>query len=204
MRRLILLVGLIAGAAFAVNPSLSLKANQPVAEEMQQAYHILPSASLGLQFPRSDFLTFNTELSGTSGWGTGDFSGFSVWSAALRFGAEFTPIQEWGLYLTPGIMLGYAAERNPYADTMGNIGDRSYSGGGFGLFLNGGIPLVRSRNWQIAFELGVDVLSFPTDRARVDPGWSPYYPYYYSANLSSLNIGFVFKRNQNPSGARGK
>jgi hypothetical protein len=189
--RYILLSVLVAGAALGAGPYFGLKANQPIADNMRNTYGMMPVLSAGVRFPRSANLALLGGVSGSYAMGMGEFKQYNVWDAALRFGLEFTPNSTLGWYLTPGMMLACASEQMPNPDTLGNITRSSYGGASLGVFLNTGIMLFRAGNWDFCVQAGTDIVSVPTNR---DVGWSPYYSYRYSIDLSTINFGLVVRR----------
>jgi len=191
--RYILLSVLVASAAPGAGPYFGLKANQPIADNMRTTYGMMPVVSAGVRFPRSANLALLGGVSGSYALGMGEFKKYNVWDAALRFGLEFTPSSVLGWYLTPGMMLAYASEQMPSADTLGNITRGSYGGAGLGLFLDTGVMLFQAAGWDFCVQAGADILSVPTNREPgVYPGWSPWY--HYSIDLSTINLGLVVRR----------
>jgi len=192
MSRVLLAICLVSSLALGVDPYFGIRAMQPAAEEMISTYHMLPFLSIGARFPRSQYVAVTGELSGTYAQGTGDFSALSLWNASARFGAEFNAGPSLGAYLTPGVMVTWAGERMPDADTLGNIGARTYTGAGLGLFVNMGIMLFRAGGWEFNVECGADAASVLTDRAiRYDYS---YYTGRYSIPLSGVSLGLVARR----------
>jgi hypothetical protein len=194
--RFILLSVLVASGAMGAGPYFGLKANQPVSDNMRNTYGMMPVLSAGVRFPRSENLALLAGLSGTYAQGLSDFKEYNVWDATLRFGLEFTPSVILGWYLTPGMMLAYASERMPNADTLGNITHSSYGGASLGLFLDSGVMMFQAAGWDFCVQAGADILSVPTNKsAWEDSGWLIYlYPYRYSIDLSAINLGLVMRK----------
>lgn len=189
--RYILLLVLVASAALGAGPYFGLKANQPIADNMRNTYGMMPVLSAGVRFPRSANLALLGGVSGSYALGMGEFKKYNVWDAALRFGLEFTPSSVLGWYLTPGMMLAYASEQMPNADTLGNITRTSYGGASLGLSLDTGVMLFRAGDWDFCVQAGADILSVPTNRSASE--WY-YYSYRYSIDLSTINFGLVMRR----------
>jgi len=187
--RFLLPLFLLAGSASAVEPYVGIGAFQPLASEMHAIYRLMPGASLGVRLPRTGTLAFRVGAAGALGSGGGPYSKFRLASAVLELGVELRTRSALGAYLVPAVVVGYGAERTPYADTLGNIFDRWDSGTSLGFSLNGGAVLYRAGAFRLDAECGFRFLSVPTDRAQTEYR----YPYYQSIEVSTFGVGLVVR-----------
>jgi hypothetical protein len=183
----------------AASPYLAVRAAQPLAEAVQVAYKLWPELGAGLRLPQSVNFCLRTELSALYGAGSGDFAHFKVWSAGLRVSEEFNSSPLFDAHVSAGVMYMYGSERQPEADTLGSIGDRWYSGSGFGVFGTLGVPLARNDGFRLDLEGGLDLGSVLTDRR--DTGWGYGYSY---LSLATLNVGLVARFGERKPGPEQK
>ncbi len=187
--KLLLSLLLLAGLAAATEPYIGVGAFQPLSSEVHAIYRLMPGAGLGVRLPRTATLAFRVGAAGALGSGSGSYGEFRLVSAALELGVELRTRSALGAYLVPAVVVGYGAERMPYADTLGNISDRWDSGTGLGFSLSGGAVLFRAGAFQFDAECGFRFLSVPTDRGQT--GY--WYPYYESVDLSTFGVGVVVR-----------
>lgn len=188
MRFLLSLV-LLTGLALAVEPYVGVAAVQPLASDMHAIYRLMPGASLGVRLPRTSTFAFRLGATGFLGSGSGDYGEFRLVSAALELGVELRTRSALGAYVVPAILVGYAAERTPYADTLGNIFDRWDAGTSLGFGLNGGAVIYRSGSVRLEAECGYRFLAVPTDRTQT----SYEYSYLQSIEASTFRVGLVVR-----------
>jgi hypothetical protein len=185
--RFLLSLLLLAGPALAVEPYVGIGAVQPLPSDMHSMYRLMPGVSLGARLPRTNTLAFRVGAAGFSGSGRGDYREFRLASAQLELGVELRMRSALGAYLVPAILVGYAAERTPEADTLGHIYDRWDSGTSLGFSLNGGAVLFRSGRLRLDAEAGYRFLSVPTDREQFEY----LYSYYSAIEASTFGVGLV-------------
>ena len=178
---------LLAGLALAVEPYVGIGAVQPLSSEMHGIYRLMPGACLGVRLPRTGTMAFRVGAAGFFGSGGGDYGEFRLASAALELGVELRTRSALGAYVVPAVVVGYGAERTPYADTLSNILDRWDSGTSLGFSLNGGAVLYRTGAFQLDVECGFRFLSVPTGREE----WEYLYSSYPSLEVSTFGVGLV-------------
>ena len=185
--RFLLSFFLLAGLASAVEPYVGIGAVQPLASGMHAIYRLMPGASLGVRLPRTRTLAFRVGGAGFLGSGSGEYREFRLASAALELGVELRSRSALGVYVVPAIVAGYAAERTPDADTLGNILDYWDSGTSLGFSISGGAVLYRAGAFRLDAECGLRFLSVPSDRAQMRYGYS----YNQSVGASTFGVGLV-------------
>jgi hypothetical protein len=200
MLKLFVSLGLILGVSLAADPYFGIKAYEPGDGDLSSVYNnIWGVATAGLRFPRSSHFALNADISGTYVQGAGDFSNLSLWNTSLRLGAEFNTGSSLGAYITPGLMLTYAAERMPSYDTvLGYVGNQTASGAGLGVYFNAGLPLFRIGDWDFDAQFNADLVSVPTNLMLSYYG----YGYYgrYSIDLSGISLGLVARKGVHDAG----
>jgi hypothetical protein len=187
MVRFLLSFLLLAGLALAVEPYIGVSAFQPLPSDMHAIYRLMPGALIGVRLPRTGTLAFRVGAAGFCGSGRGDYREFRLASGQLELGVELRMRSALGAYVVPAILVGYAAERTPEADTLGRIYDRWDSGTSLGFGLNGGAVIFRSGRLRLDAEAGYRFLSVPTDRPQTDY----LYSYYPSIEASTFGVGLV-------------
>ena len=191
--RFLLSLLLLTGLATAVEPYVGLIAVQPLASDMHSTYRLMPGVSLGVRIPRTGTLAFRVGAVGFSGSGSSGNQPLRLASAALDLGVELRSRSALGAYIVPAILVGYAAERTPVADSVTHIiSDRWDSGTSLGFGLNGGAVIFKSSRLRLDAEAGYRFLSVPTDREQFE--YLRYYPYYPSAiEASTFGVGLVLR-----------
>jgi len=201
MMKVVVGLVLVITVGLAAMPNFRITAAQPWSTTMRTTYGILPTLGIGARFPRSEHLSVLMELAGTYARALPGSGETSLWSASLRTGLELNTGEKIGFYGAPGLMVTYASEQFPYADSMTHvISRRNYAGASIGAFLNAGVRLFRVRNWELGVESGLDLVSVPTNSPY--PGsdyWAGYYQYWIDA--STLNLGLVFRQSR-PAGEK--
>lgn len=188
---------LFLGVAIGAEPHFALRAVEPVANSMRGPYSILPTAALGLSWPKPGGFALTTELFGSYAQGTGAFSSLRVWEAGLRFGVEYEFIPNLDAYLTPWVMLVRAAERVREVDVNQRILDQWYSGTSLGVALSGGVTLFSAGNWRFGIDGGVDLVSVSTGKKLYDYYYPYYYDEYHMIPLSGFFLGFAARSRHN-------
>jgi hypothetical protein len=191
--RYLLPLMLLAGLATAVEPYFGINAAQPLVSEIHANYRLMPGASLGVRLPRTATVAFRGGGAGFLGFGSGEYSEMRLASAALELGVELRSPSALGVYVTPSILAGYAAERIPaYDRTTGAIYDRWNGGTSLGFGLNIGAVLFRSGRLLVDAEAGCQFLSVPPDGSSPRPTDRYYwYPYYSGIDASAFGVGLV-------------
>ncbi len=178
---------LLAGLAMAVEPYVGVGAVQPLASENHTIYRLMPGATLGIRLPRTGTMAFRIGGVGFLGSGIGEYGDLRLASAALEMGVELRTQSALGAYVVPAILVGYAAERTPYADTLGNIYDRWNSGTSLGFGLSAGALLYETGAFRLDAEAGLRFLSVPTGQVQDVYG----YPEYQGIAVSTFGIGLI-------------
>jgi hypothetical protein len=180
---------LLAGLTLAAEPYVGISAVQPLASENHAIYRLMPSACLGVRLPRTGMMAFRMGGIGFLGSGSGEYRELRLASATLELGVELRTQSSPGAYVVPAILAGYAAERAPYADTLGNIFDQWNSGTSLGFGLNGGATLYRTGAFRLDAEAGFRFLSVPTGLKHSMYG----YDEYAGIDVSTFGVGLVVR-----------
>lgn len=187
--RIALLAWVLAAVASAgtVSPYLSLKVDQPWAEDIRATYRALPELELGVRSPRTRVVALAAGLSGRYARGVGENTGFRFWDVTGRVAAEFTLERTLGIWLAPGVFYKYASERWPDHDEQHNILYTDIGGGSIGFALHAGLEMFRAGPLSIQVETGMDLVSVQTDKLVVPGRYGE--QWYYWLPLSGFDLG---------------